>query len=96
MNEETERSHINNESRLNDLKPVRAWDRPMSFDVPTSPFIKSDGILRYEQRTVPIKYAVESVYEGAANARDRILARGILSIMEEMEFHTGPLRKERK
>lgn len=80
-----ELDRVAEEARLNDLKPVRAWDRPMSFDVPTTPFARPGDVVRYEQRTVPIKYAIESVYDGATNARDRILARGLLAIIEELE-----------
>lgn len=85
FNEAQEAARNAEEARLNSMKPVRAWDRPMSFEVPSAPNARPGDVVRYEKRTVPIKYAVESVYLASTNARDRILARGILAIMEELE-----------
>lgn len=60
-----------------------AWGKLMTVDVPAE--IAAGKVLKTKQVTGPIIFMVQSVRDAATNARDRILAQGILSIMEELE-----------
>lgn len=70
------------EGALLQQRPRFAWEKAIVLDIP---IFRGAEIVGSERREVQLKYAIQSVCETATNTRDRILAKGILSIIEEIE-----------
>lgn len=79
----SEDEQLKREKALLKKPVVYAWDRAITLDLPAT-------ILRGERvegttRVVRIRDAIDAMRAGATNARDRIVAAGLLAIIEELE-----------
>lgn len=70
------------------------WAKKIGVDVPAE--IKNGQVLRTKRIEGPLIFMVQSVRDAATNARDRILAEGLLSVMQHLEAKAKDEEEARK